>query len=333
MEGVIADTDCQSPTAAAVEVYSAASAPPLDQLERAGQRLAASGPDGRVLFDVDGQNADASATLLLSNFNAIVTAGSVGAVAASDAGAIQYLIYSVAGATLSGPFDVAMEDPVALTATWGGGAGTVTWAIGGDIRSRTLDEDGVFFGPAYDVVTGAFTSVPALKAAARDLETGVAWTADSVTSFIRTDGVAPLGSAVELLSTPTAHSVTAVASTTAGYVVLFTGEDPERTPLLMTLDATGQPTSGVWELAGASGAFDLASAGDEFAVLVERASGEVEMRAFDLNVTPLAAWACVGADRDAARRPSIVRYDMGYAVLHTSAAGSVMLRVVDHLGL
>jgi hypothetical protein len=331
MDGVIDDTECQTPRSAAVEVYAAASAPPLDQLERTGTRLSASGPDGRVLFDSDGQNADDTPTALLSQFNALATAGSVGAVAASDGADIQYLAFNATGTTIGGPYDVATEAALTLTAAWGGGAGTVSWTTAGAIRSRTLDEDGVFFGPAFDVALGTFDGSTSLRSAARDLEIGIAWTAGAATSFVRTDGAVSLGSEVDV-GAPSTHHVAEIVSTASGFVVLLTGEGSEP-PLLFTLGTTGTPSGGPWELEGAGAAFDLASLGEEFAVLVERDSGEIELRAFDVDVTPLASWSCVGADRDPARRPSLVRYDTGYAVLHTAADGAVMLRVVDHIGL
>jgi hypothetical protein len=125
------------------------------------------------------------------------------------------------------------------------------------------------------------------------------------------------------------HRVSDVVGTDDGWVLLIDGATR---PVILALDENGVPSGDPMAIEGADAAYGLASLGNEVAVLVGRESGEAEVRAFDTALEPLAPWVCLGQDHDPLHPAAIARYDAGYAVVVTTAAGQVMLYRVDHLG-
>jgi hypothetical protein len=335
--GVIADTPCARPGTGGVQLFAAGTAPVLDQIERVGSRLMASGPDGRVLFDANGTGLDATPMELAPEWNRVATEGNLGGMVASD-GSIEYLRFDEDGAPLIGPLEVAKVAPTGLALTWGAGVALVVFGHNSRVRARAVEEDGGLATPvSFVVAKDAFASSLSLRAAARDVYAGIAFTGDgaagaNTTLFARADAFGLVAEPAAILTTAATHHVSAVVGTDDGYVVLFNGEGAADRPLLLALDESGVPTSEAYELEGAEAAYGLASLGGEVAVLVARASGEAEMRAFDTSLAPLGPWVCFGADHDRARPAAIARFESSYAVLVTTALGAVILYRVDHLG-
>jgi hypothetical protein len=333
---VIADTDCAAPGAAGVEVYADTDGLRLEQLEAVGSRWIASSSEGYVFFNGDGENADGAAQQLAPNFNVIVSEGATAGIAASGPGFIQFVRVDEQDMTIAGPLGVALESPEALALASEGGDTVVVWAYNTTLKARPVNSGGVL-GAAVDVAFGAYSTFVEVVAAARSGSVGIAWSGDpdlgaNVSQFTLIEAGGVVGDSVRLLETVGAHSVAGIVATDAGFAVLFTGEPPANEPLVMTLDAQGEPTSEIWRLQGARYAHDLASLGDGFAVLAGRGSGEAQMRSFDLTLQPAADWVCLGADHDDSRPPAVAVDGTGYATLHTTLAGAVMLHRLDHLG-
>ena len=299
-------------------------------------RWLASGQNGYVLFDRDGGNASAMPTSFAPNFNVITSEGATGGIAASGASAIQYVRVDETGTEVVGPAGVALEVPVGLAVASADGYSMVVWAFNTRLSARVVDDAGILT-PAFDAALGAYSTFVSLSAAGRGSEVGIAWTADPIAGvttswFQLTDADGPVGSTIALLDTGEAHTITRIAATDDGYAVLITGPPPTFRASLMTLDATGNPTSEAVELAGASFAHDLASLGDSIAVIAVRDSGEPEMRAYGLDLTPAASWVCLGPDVDPTYPSSISPDGAGYTTLHTTGSLAVMLHRLDALG-
>jgi hypothetical protein len=332
---VIADTACAAPGAAAASVYAPADAIRLEQLESVAGRWIASSPEGYVLFDRDGGNADGAPQQLAASFNVVASEGSTAGIVASGT-VMQFLRIDEDGMTVNGPLGVDVDAPDAVAVASDSGDTLVVWAFNTKLEARPVSSGGVV-GATFDVMAGAYSTFVFLEAAPREGSTGVVWTGDAelgtnTSFFVAIDPGGVPGEAVELLDTIETHSVSRIAATDDGWVVLFTGEPPDNEPLLMTLAPDGQPTSGLFRLDGARYAYDLASRGDGFAVVAGRASGEAELRAFDLDVVPAADWVCLGADHDEAAPAAIAVDGAGYAVLHTALSGEVLLHRLDALG-
>ncbi len=334
---LIPDTACAAPAVAGVEVYDMASAPLVHQLASVGGRWMANGEDGYVFFDRDGDNADGTPTLLLPNRSAIVSEGATGGIAASNDTAIQFLRLDEDGEMLTPPVGIALVEPAVLSVASNAGDTLVSWAYNTRIDARGFTSSDSLAGPAFTVTLGAYSTFAFLASASRGPEVGIVWSGDPAvgenkTLFMRADLEGPIGDPSLLYESAAVHSVAQVAATDTGYVVLLTGEPPSYRPLLLLLDPTGQPTDEVVGLAGAELAYGVASTGDGFAVVVGRVSGEAELRAFDLDLTPRGDWVCLGQDHDPTRPPAIATDGDGFAVVHTTAAGAVMLHRTDAMG-
>jgi hypothetical protein len=333
---IIPDTECVDPGAAGLDVYDDGAAPAVGQLARVGARFHASGPDGRVAFDDDGDNADASPLPLGASFNVIVAEGATVGMAASGS-LVQFQRFDEDGAGASALAGVASEAAVALALAATPDRTFVTWAFNTKLRGRALDENGIFVGDAFDLTSAAYSTFASIRAVARAGRYGVVWTGDAdlgaqTSFFVEASATAPAGDRIDLYRSVGAHTVADVVATDDGYVVLLTGEPPENRPLVLVLDEDGTPRGEPRVLEGASYAIGVASRGDEVAVLAGRASGEPQMRAFDLELAPLAPWVCLGDDLDLASPGAIAVDGAGYATLHRTAAGGAVLHRLDHLG-
>lgn len=333
---LIPNTACASPASAGVEVYDA-SAPNLQMLASVGTRWLANGEDGYVFFDRDGQNADVTPTVVLPSRSAIASEGTTGGVAASNENVIQFVRLDEDGENVEGPAGVALLEPAVLSLASNDGAALITWAFNTRLEARAIDDTGTVDGDAFDVALGAYSTYVFLQSVARGTEFGIVWSGDPAAGdnhsyFLRADKSAAIGDPVLLVSTEDVHSVAQIAATDDGYVVLFTGVPPMYRPLVMTLDATGSSLSGLMELEGAQYAYGVASTGDGFAVLVGRESGEPQLRAFDLDVTPLGDWVCLDGEHDDTIPGAISTDGDGYAAIHTTSAGALVLSRVDAAG-
>lgn len=334
---VIENTDCTDPAVASTELYAAASAPDLRQLARVGTRWAASGEDGHVFFDADGANADATATVLLPNRNAIGSEGDTLGVAASNDNVIQFQRLDANGASVAGPAGMALLEPIALSVASNAGDTLVTWGVNTRLHARGFTAAGVFAGDAFELVIGAYSTYLFFASAARGDEVAVVWSGDPTvgenrTQVIRADLDGPIGDPIDLYESALPHSVTQVAATDEGYVVLLTGPPPEREPLVILLDVSGTPMGEPYRLEGGDIAHGIASTGDGFAVIVGRATGEPQLRAFDLEVEPLGPWVCLGGAHNDTVPAAIASDGEGYAALFTLNDGAVMFNRTDAVG-
>jgi hypothetical protein len=256
---------------------------------------------------------------------------------AASSGAVQFQRFTEAGGGASALLGVAQETAVSLALAASGANTLVAWGYNTKLRARAVNQAGFFDTDAFDLAGGAYSTFLFLHAAERLGRFGVVWTGDAdlganTTFFTEASATGPLGDRIDLYQSIGAHTVNGVAATSDGYVVLVTGEAPENRPLLLLLGPDGQRRGGVYSLEGASYAFGIASRGDEVAVLAGRASGEPQIRAFDLQLEPLESWVCLGESFEATAPGAIAVDGEGYATLHRTGTGGAVLHRLDRLG-
>lgn len=325
--GGIPDTECSAPALAAVQVY--ATSMELTDLVAVGSRFMASGPRGYVRFDQDGGNADATPTLLADGQNVLNDegAGVVGVAGGGD-GYVAYQRFDENG-HVTGPRTMAFDDVNGIAAAMtDAGDSVVVWGWGGQLSANHLSADD-FPGTSFTVQGGAYTAAFQLRAADGPEAIGVAWYGSSVgekqTRFLQVSASGVVGEPMVVYDTLTQHSLNAMAATDDGYMVLVTGEQPDLTPWLIALDGTGDVTAGPTRLDGASLGHDLVSRGDTIAVIAGRATGEPQLRVFDLQLEPLGPWVCLDTDHNAGVPAAIALDGAGYAALYEASTGAVML--------
>lgn len=334
--GEIPDTECVDTAASAIEVYPSGSAPAVDALSAVGTRLVASGDDGIVFFDGDGSNADGSPRVLRDSRHVVASEGDAVAVAAYDPSWLSVQRFDEAGESLTALSGVGQDVPqvtAIAAAPWGT---PVLWAYNTRLYGRTFTPQNTM-SSVFDVAVGAYRTFIFLAAGHRGEEIGVVWSGDSTLGanqsfFTRVTSSGPSGERGVIYETAGVHNVQQVVGTDEGYMVLFTGEPPEFRPLVLRLGPDGSPLGEPTTLAGAAFAQGLASRGDSVAVVAGRASGELQMRSFGLDLAPRGPWVCLGSDFDAIWPAAITASGAGYAVTHTSAAGALVLHQTDDSG-
>ncbi|MBW2528201.1 MAG: hypothetical protein JRI23_28755 [Deltaproteobacteria bacterium] len=327
--GGVVDPPCQAPAQAATEVYPAGSFLQLRHLAGVGSRWLAAGDIGYVRFDADGTNADATPTVLGSFTHAVASeAGSLAGVAAGQNNWVGYQRQNATGPE-TGPRTLANDTPLGVTVAPVGTGSLVVWGWNGLLQGRVVDASGIA-GSEFDVAPGAFSNVLFLRSAARGNVAGVAWygappNSPYRSSFVAVDDSGPTGSVVTIWETPATHELHQIAATDDGFVVLVTGEAPERRPRLIELDASGNPVGTPTLLDGATRGHSLASQGSSFAVVAVHQTGEPQIRTFDLDLQPLTNWTCLAAAHNAAVPAAVAPDGSGYAVIFETDAGATML--------
>ncbi len=334
--GEVPNTECVDTAAVPTEVYPAGTALRLDRITAVGPRFLATGEAGYVFFDGDGANADATPTVLRDSRHVAASEGDVVAIAAFDMDWLSVQRFDANGLEQTGLGGVTQTLPQLTDIAHASFGTPIVWAFNTRLYGRTLFPESSM-SPVFDVAIGAYKTFVFLVAGARGDEVGVAWSGDATLGanqsfFTRITSDGPTGDMVELHESVSSHSVTGVAGTDDGYVVLLTGEPPDFTPLLARLDAEGRRQGNLRALDGALFAQGIAGRGARLAVVTGRATGEVQMRVFESDLTPAGPWVCLGANFDAVRPAAIAAIDGGYAVLHTSADGALILHRTDDTG-
>lgn len=332
----IPNTDCVETEAVGAVVYPGGTALAVDQLVATGARFAATGEAGLVFFDADGQNADATPSVLRASRHVVASEGDKVAVSAFDSEWLSIQRIASDGVPLGGLAGISQDRPQ-LTATaaapWGT---TVVWAYNTRIYARTWYD--VTMSAEYDVGIGAYTTFVFLQAGARGNEIGVVWSGDATAGanqswFRKIDSTGPVGEEAALIyETAGVHNVTSVVGTDDGFMVMFTGDAPDFEPVMMRLDADGAPRGGAVRLDGAQFSQSMASQGSSVMVVAGRATGEMQMRPFDLDLSPLGPWVCIGTDYNEVLGAAITPDGAGYAVMHTTDGGALTLHRTNDTG-
>lgn len=333
--GTIPDTECVDVPNAAVEVYPSGSGIRLDQFVAVGSRWAASGDEGYVFFDADGTNADAAPAQLAPNWNVLGYEGDTVGVVASTAAAVQYQRLDESGAAVTGPRGLGFQQPVGVTVASSSGNTLAVWAFNTRLYARGIGADGLLAGNAFDLATSAFSTYVWLGSAGRDGQIAVAWSGDATpgsneTFFVLSGLTGTLGEPQAIYESAESHAVVQVAATDSGYVVLVSGEPPTYLPVLLRVDPDGSLVSST-TLAGARFAHGIAAQGNRIAVIAGRESGEPQVRGFDESIAPLGPWMCLGSDYETTLSPRVANDGAGYATLHTTTSGAVMLHRIETL--
>lgn len=330
----IENTECVAPAAPSVEIYPASDFMLLDELAAVGNRFTAGGESGVVYFDADGSNADTTPAVAFTH-NAVIAETSTVGVAWVDAGRTNLQRFDELGAPVSVQAGVEAVDPKAMTLATADDFTTIVWAFNTGLFARTLTSQSAWQGDVFSVATAAFGTFIRLEAATdSDRKTAVVWTGSPggarITSVVTVSAARQPGEPIVL--SQDAEHVAGVAATEDGFVVLVTMPPPTNDAVILKLDGEGNPIGDAVMLEGAQYAYDLASQGDSFAVVVGRETGEPQLRVFDLAVEPLGPWVCLGADHQAVTEPAVTRDGDGYATIHTTAQGAVMLTRLDGIG-
>lgn len=333
--GGFVEASCEDTAATPIEVYSTGSALGLRQLVEIGGRWLASSPDGWVTFDLDGLNADPGPTALADKFNVIADEGEVAGIAAGNDNWVGYQRLGPTG-PVTGIRSLANldSDGVTTAATAAGDAVTV-WGYNGKLTMRLVDASGGVPNDAVDVALGAYSGALRLRSAGRDDRVGLVWFGSDVvgifqTWFLPLSPAGPLADRVLLHeTTPVQHDLHRVVATDKGFMVLLSDDD--LTPRLHSLDEMGVEIESL-TLAGVTAVYDLATNGNELAVLAGRSTGEPQMRVFDAALDPVGPWICVSGPQNLAVPPTIAANGSGWAVLAQGEAGATSLIRVDATG-
>lgn len=342
---VIPNTDCVALAGPSTTVFDAADGvPPPISLVAAGSRWAASGGTGYYTFDGDGSAATAPTTLA-NNFNEVIADGDGFGVIASS----QNLIYRRFDANGDGAPLVSVGTGMRtdVTGVRTGSDTLLVWADNTKLRARLLNDQGFFPEPAFDLATAAWKTFVFMTSASSGTESLLVWTSDAIlgANEMYSMVVAPDGSPGErktIYASAMTHSVQRVVALDDGYAVLLTDEAPEYLPALLKLDAAGDVVGSKVNLAGAQFGHDIAAVGNTVAVVASRATGEPELRVFDLSggsITPVEDWVCLEMLPDP-MMPEMPGESMavgsngsGFAALYKAFDGSIVLARTDVTGV
>jgi hypothetical protein len=301
----------------------------LSQLVGVGARWVAGGAAGYVYFDEDGANADTTLASLGPYWNLISSeGGNVGVAAASDFG-VQYQRFDDTGAAVTGTRGLAQQSPVGLALASNAGDTLIVWAFNTRLYGRGVGTDGLIAGDVFDVANGAFSTYVWLAAAARSGEIGVAWSGDATLGnhelfFVRANTTATIGPPRAIHQTAEPHIVVDMVATSLGYVILAAGPAPDYLPTLVAVDAEGEVLQ-ITTLPSARFAHGLAANGDRIAVVTGTTDGKPQVRAFDPALEPVGPWECVDTAYDESMPPSVAVDGAGFATIHTTSTGAVIL--------
>ena len=130
-------------------------------------------------------------------------------------------------------------------------------------------------------------------------------------------------------TTPVQHDLHRVVATDKGFSVLISDDD--LTPRLLSVDPMGVEIESL-ELPGIAAVYDLATNGNELAVLAGRSTGEPQVRVFDAALDPVGPWVCVSGPENLAVPPAVAADGSGWAVLFQSENGASSMIRVDATG-
>lgn len=334
--GEISDTPCEAPAQAAVELYGAGTDQRLTTLVPVGNRWLAAGQNGYVRFDRDGSNADANPTTLGgTGFNVLTE--EPGAIGYASAGS-NYVGYQRLGENdlITGPRSLSMDSPNGVATAAADMDAVTVWADNGAFWGRTVDAAGTLATEEFLVLAGAYTTNVRMHGLSGAGEMYLFWNGPNPQGLFQSQllRVGPTGPGTNtpnaFYGTPYQHDLVQVVAIDDGFMALVF--DDAGIPRFLRLDDNGNLTHESPGLAGVQLVYGMASQGNQVAIVAGRETGEPELRVFDLALSPVGPWVCLGTDHDSSVPAAIAADGTGYAAIFQTGDGATMLGRVDAMG-
>lgn len=334
--GEIPDTPCEAPALAAVELYGSGADQRLTTLVPIGNRWLAAGQNGYVRFDRDGANPDANPSTIGGNgFNVLTE--EPGAIGYASAGS-NYVGYQRLGENdlITGPRSLSMDTPNGVATAAADMDSVTVWADNGAFWGRTVNAAGMLADDEFLVLAGAYTTTVRMHGLSGAGEMYLFWSGPNAqglfqSQLLRVGATGPgTNTANAFYGTPFQHDLVQVVAVDDGFMALVF--DNEAVPRFLRLDPNGNLTQESPGLAGVQLVYGMASQGDRIAIIAGRASGEPELRVFDLSLSPVGPWVCLGSEHDPSVPAAIAADGSGYAAIFQTPDGATMLGRVDAVG-
>ncbi len=349
-----ADIPCVKAGGAKVKLFGAGTsgsgAPAVRNLQAFQTNRLGSGPliEGFVVFGPDGATPQEVPIALGGKQSIFMSEGDTAGAMLLTGATVEYQRYNNLGVAQGSRVVLASGISPPANAEWmgtGAGGSLAVWFTGTTLQAAGVTTAGAAAGPAWTLATGV-TGPIAVSMTYANGKYAIAYSysvgAKTDARFQLADATGPSGAAVPLANGTDGIVVSAITSTSTGYILLFDGGADDLV-YVVPLDATGKVSGVARRLLGGDAPWAVASRGSDVALVTmsndTKVSGKEgprkpQFRSLDTTGKPLAPWVCFD-DRVPAGQyqdMGVLAETTGYAVVFKTVQDELALQRVDKLG-